>query len=98
MMKALFLSPLLVLLCACAADTVPADGTASAGQSKTANQIGQAATTPLTDLNLVKAPIPPALAAAVKAPYGAPADRSCASLTADVHALDAALGADLDTP
>jgi hypothetical protein len=61
-------------------------------------QLTQAATTPLSDLNLVRADIPAVLAAAQKAPYGLPADRSCAALGTEVQALDAALGADLDTP
>jgi hypothetical protein len=62
------------------------------------NEAGKAAATPLNDLNLVHAEIPPVLAAAQKAPYAAPADKGCAALAADVQALDAALGADLDTP
>lgn len=61
-------------------------------------KITQAATTPLSDLNLVRAEIPPVLAAALKSPYGEPADRDCAALAADVQALDTVLGADLDTP
>ena len=56
-----------------------------------------AAVTPLHDLNVVRAEIPPVLAAAQKAPYALPADRACAALAADVQALDAVLGADLDT-
>jgi hypothetical protein len=60
--------------------------------------VTQAATTPLSDLNVVRAEIPPVLHAAQKAPYAAPADRSCTALAADVLALDAVLGADLDTP
>ncbi|HEX9390531.1 MAG TPA: hypothetical protein VF928_04385 [Usitatibacteraceae bacterium] len=59
-------------------------------------QVADAATSPLTDLNLVRADIPPVLAAAQKAPYQVPADQSCASLTVQVEAIDAALGADLD--
>jgi hypothetical protein len=59
--------------------------------------VRDAATTPLSDLNVVRADIPPVLAAAQKAPYAAPADKSCAALATDVQALDAALGADLDT-
>jgi len=62
------------------------------------DQIGQAATTPLSDLNLVRADIPAVLAAAQKAPYALPADHSCPAMSAEVQALDAALGADLDTP
>jgi hypothetical protein len=61
-------------------------------------QLAQAATTPLADLNLVRAEIPAVLASAQKAPYALPADASCAALAADIQALDAALGADLDTP
>lgn len=60
--------------------------------------VTEAAATPLSDLNVVRAEIPPVLQAAQKAPYAAPADRSCSALTADVQALDAVLGADLDTP
>ena len=60
--------------------------------------VRDAATTPLSDLNVVRADIPPVLSAAQKAPYAAPADKSCAALAADVQTLDAALGADLDTP
>jgi hypothetical protein len=56
-----------------------------------------AATTPLSDLNVVRAEIPPVLAAALKAPYGVPADRSCAALGSEIQSLDAVLGADLDT-
>jgi hypothetical protein len=61
-------------------------------------QLTQAAATPLSDLNLVRADVPAVLAAAQKAPYALPADRSCAALGTEVQALDAALGADLDTP
>jgi hypothetical protein len=61
-------------------------------------QVTQAAVTPLNDLNIVRADIPAVLRAAKKAPYGLPEDRSCAALAAEVQALDAALGADLDTP
>jgi hypothetical protein len=60
--------------------------------------VRDAATTPLSDLNVVRADIPAVLAAAQKAPYAAPADKSCGALATDVQALDAALGADLDTP
>jgi hypothetical protein len=60
--------------------------------------VRDAATTPLSDLNVVRADIPPVLAAAQKAPYAVPADKGCAALDADVQALDAVLGADLDTP
>lgn len=61
------------------------------------NAVTQAATTPLSDLNLVRADIPPVLAAAQKGPYALPADRGCDALGKDIQALDAVLGADLDT-
>jgi len=57
-----------------------------------------AATTPLSDLNLVQAKIPPVLLAAQKDPYGPPADPSCEGLAAEVRQLDAALAPDLDAP
>lgn len=60
--------------------------------------VSDAATTPLSDLNLVKAEIPPVLAAALKAPYLAPAGPGCEAIAAEVTQLEAVLGADLDVP
>lgn len=65
---------------------------------KTAKGVGDAATSPLNDLNLVRADIPPVLSAAAKGPYAVPVDWSCPALAAEIVELDAALGADLDTP
>lgn len=76
--------------------TPPAPSTSSGSQ--TATEVGKAITSPLGDLNLVKADIPAVLAAARQAPYAAPSDRSCAALAEHIQALDAVLGADLDTP
>jgi hypothetical protein len=90
-MKAIALSLLALTLAACT--TPPSEPKPSSGE-----QLAQAATTPLNDLNLVRAEIPPVLAAAQKAPYAMPADRSCDALAKDVQALDATLGADLDIP
>jgi hypothetical protein len=59
--------------------------------------LGRAVTAPLSDLNIVQAEIPPALAAARKAPYQAPVDASCDGIEAEVKELEAVLGADLDT-
>ena len=53
---------------------------------------------PLSDLNLVRADIPPVLALAQKGPDALPVERSCEALAQEVQAIDAALGADLDTP
>ena len=74
----------------------PTPSTSSGNQ--TATEVGKAITSPLGDLNLVKADIPAVLAAARHAPYAAPADRSCSTLAEHIQALDAVLGADLDTP
>jgi hypothetical protein len=60
--------------------------------------LAQAATTPLSDLNLINAPIPPVLLEAQRAPYAEPADGTCAGLSAQVRALDTVLGSDLDVP
>jgi hypothetical protein len=67
-------------------------------ESKTDAQILEAATTPLSDLNVVRAEIPPTLVAALKAPYARPADATCQGIAAEIRALDTVLGADLDTP
>ena len=91
MNKTLALTALAVSAVAC---STPASDT----QAKPATQLAQAAGTPLSDLNLVRAEIPAVLSAAQKAPYGTPPDRSCEALATDVAALDGALGADLDAP
>jgi hypothetical protein len=83
-----------LLLAACAAPLRPPAAPARADVDK---RLGDAVVAPLTDMNLVRAQIPPVLAKAQKAPYGVPADPSCAALGAEIEALDAALGADLDT-
>jgi hypothetical protein len=64
--------------------------------ASTAGAAEQAVATPLHDLHLVRADIPPLLQAAALAPYAMPSDSGCAALAADVQALDAVLGADLD--
>jgi hypothetical protein len=89
---------LALLLAGCASTSGGSNPVAPASGSAAADQIGQAAVTPLNDLNLVRADIPPVLVAAQKAPYAQPADMACPSLAAQVQALDAALGADLDVP
>ncbi len=90
----LLLAAALAALSGCSTSAAPA-AQASAG---TETRMGQAVTAPLGDLNLVRAEIPAVLVAARKSPYGAPAEPGCAALAAEVQALDAVLGADLDTP
>ena len=68
------------------------------GAAKEGVQIQRAVEAPLADLNLVQEKIPPVLEAAVKAPYALPSQRTCPDLANEVRGLDAALGADLDTP
>jgi hypothetical protein len=62
------------------------------------NKVASAATTPLSDLNLVNAPIPDALVAAQQAPYALPASMDCTLLATELGKLDEVLGADLDAP
>jgi hypothetical protein len=60
--------------------------------------VGAAVVSPLGDFNLVRDDIPPILEAARAAPYRLPAAHDCAALAAEIGALDAALGPDLDAP
>jgi hypothetical protein len=94
------LALVVVLLAACGSkpQAPPPRAQATDPVSRTGADIAQAATTPLGDLNLVNAPIPPVLLEAQRAPYAEPADGTCAGLQAQVVALDAVLGADLDVP
>jgi len=69
-------------------------------QARNGNEkkFGDALVAPLADLNLIRDPIPAILQAAQKAPYALPADRTCAAIGAEIEALDAVLGTDLDVP
>jgi hypothetical protein len=81
-----------------AASVASVPATSSASRNDAGTQVTQAVVTPLNDLNLVRADIPAALVAAEKGPYAVPTQPTCPGITADVQALDAALGPDLDTP
>lgn len=76
--------PLILLLSACA--------------SQDAAKVGGAVTTPLRDLNVVKAEIPEALQRAQAGPYALPASTDCAALAAELAQLDEVLSPDLDAP
>ena len=80
--------------------SLPSDVSPTEAESKpkVGEQITEAATTPLGDLNLVHAKIPPVLLAAQKGAYALPADRTCTGIGNEILALDAALGADIDAP
>jgi hypothetical protein len=60
--------------------------------------MGDAATAPLSDLNINKEDIPTVLVNAQQNPYLMPATQSCVAIALEIRALDDALGADLDTP
>lgn len=94
-----------VFLTACASPEAARQTSSSADTVKsqpqpksTATQLGEAAKTPLADLNLMRPEIPPVLVAAQKGPYALPKDPSCSALAAEIQALDAVLGTDLDIP
>jgi hypothetical protein len=70
----------------------------SACASSSQDKVATAATTPLSDLNVVRADIPPALKAAAAAPYAMPADASCTGIATGIRELDEVLGPDLDAP
>lgn len=67
-------------------------------QAGVTNRMGQAAMTPLGDLNLVQTEIPAALKEATAGPYALPGDVTCGHLDSMVAALDDALGPDIDRP
>jgi hypothetical protein len=99
----LWAAPLLALAgCASApSSTTPAADSTTAAPGKLGAAevaVGQAVTAPLSDLNLVQAPIPLVLKEAQKSPYALPVDAGCDSLAAQVRAFDEVLGADLDVP
>jgi hypothetical protein len=74
----------LVALGGCAADT--------------ASRIGDAATTPLSDLGIKRADIPSVLSKARQNPYLMPAAQSCVAIAIELHELDEVLGPDFDAP
>ena len=93
------------VLAACATTDPPLPpsmpGTSEGGAEphpKANTQFADAAITPLSDLNLVRAQIPAVLAEAQKGAYLIPLKASCEVFAANVQALDEALGPDLDAP
>ena len=64
--------------------------------SKTQKKVTNAATAPLSDLNLWGDDIPIVLQQARKHPYRPPTDTSCAALDAEITLLNEALGPDVD--
>lgn len=70
----------------------------NAGSDMT-DRVGQAAITPLSDLNVVQQKIPEVLRNAKKVgPYALPENLDCHSVQGEINRLTVALGADLDDP
>ena len=65
---------------------------------KLEERLADTVTSPLTDLNLMRAEISPALVAALKGPYLPLMDESCETIAAEVTELDQAIGPDFDAP
>ena len=98
---AIFLLSLLALMACSKPESTQGPGSEAPPRGVTpplVQQVAGAATTPLNDLNLVHAKIPPVLIAAQRAPYAPPADATCAGLVAEIRWLNEALGEDLDAP
>lgn len=67
--------------------------------SSVTDRVGQAAITPLSDLNVVQEEIPAILLHAQEVgPYGVPSPATCEAVQKEINDLDGALGADLDNP
>ena len=61
-------------------------------------RVTDAATSPLSDLTLIRTKIPPVLLDARKQPYAVPPEATCTDLLAKVKELDVVLGPDFDAP
>jgi hypothetical protein len=95
MRRPLLLLPL--LLGACVSTQVDRDGTIQTPAEANRAGLGGAVAAPLRDINLLRTKIPAALLEAFAEPYARPSDLGCRGLTAQVRALDEALGPDFDT-
>jgi len=95
-MKFPSIAVIVLLLAGCAMPARQQAAGPAAARPGTEKKFSDAVVAPLADLNLVRDPIPPVLALAQKAPYGTPADLSCAALGREIEGIDAVLGDDLD--
>jgi len=87
----------LLLASACASSGMDAGEAANRAVDQTSSGLGDAALSPLEDLNLRRDPIPPELEQ-LETPYGALTAESCAAIARDVQELTALLGPDDDLP
>jgi len=74
------------------------DGDPAKPMAERETSVKDAATSPLSDLNLKKDAVPPLLMAAQNQPYSLVGLRTCPQIAAAVGELDAVLGADIDLP
>ncbi len=71
---------------------------AGAAAADTYSNVGDAASVPLHDLNLMRDQIPPALIRAYARPYDQTGMDTCPAIADQIHQLDLALGPDVDIP
>jgi len=71
---------------------------AGSAASDTYQGMGEAASTPLHDLNLMQSQMPPILIHAYAHPYDRTGMDTCPALVDEIHQLDLALGPDVDIP
>ncbi len=83
---------------ACWAMSVLMMATLGACASRDQKSVTDAATAPLSDLNLIKAEIPAALLKTQQGPYAVPAPVDCGVLQAELQSLNEVLGPDYDAP
>lgn len=68
----------------------------SSAAAPSADQVGDALTSPLRTLNLIKPDVAAPLRSAAEAPYATPQPLACETIRTEVLALNTALGPDLD--
>lgn len=84
---------------ASASDFASRSGTAAGSAAyDTATNVGDAASEPLRDLNLMRDQIPPALIRAYARPYDQTGIDTCPAIADQIRQLDLALGPDVDIP
>lgn len=95
-------NPLAILLAstlvlgACATVPAPGGNDLKEGAQVTSEGLGNALSTPLRDVNVVRDEIPGVLKQAALAPYARPEPLTCARITALLLPLNGALGPDVD--
>jgi hypothetical protein len=92
----LLAAPIFALLAGCVTNRVNEDGTIQTTSQANRSGVTGAVTAPLRDVNVLRTKIPPQLLEALAEPYARPRDKGCATIIAQVRALDEALGPDLD--